>query len=846
MDPSYLSPTPSYFDDDDDDRLDPNKISISPSLPYDDDDIDKEMAKQFMNMYSLHASANGTPPEPQRTSRRTLMNSEEEMMGAMEQSSLSVAPHSLLMASRSTGPSPSAGLDLSTSATGMFTPANLEAQLLGEHLTAGAAPTMQVPTLRVGGSSSSARHAQTSVPMVDRSSSSARFGQSSGSGIDRGGGAVGVRFATAGYVIPSTDSSNTSANSSSSSSGSSVSMTSSSSSSTASSRGGSAIGGVPNARGGRMHCSTSSLAASGDSALTAPPYLPLADSLTGLNDGVLGDASASDVVEGSVGVRQAPVIPPCPPVATSVGALHQAVTVTQAEILRSLMAAQAALLRSGVAPSTEPFRAEAKQLAQRQLLLRQALGEQRARVEPILFHQLLSAHEAALVQPIVEEIATQVAMLNVAQEELDSVYGGRPPVAAKLVAVVVRSSGAFPCVAMKHRQVVGDAAPRVTLVLAPAARLPAGATASITVDARIDTSSTTDTKTSNAAASVISSEIATLAVDGAPGAHAIGQPAPLDAKRSRTTASGAGTTSTLAVPVDGSVVTVEFPLLFPTGTRKLPARAYFRADLTLEAPYLPGLVRVEAASEGSEPFIVATHESQWSDCAGRLLRDETFAAGRASVTTWCRVANALHPSFLAATRQSSLAERPLSATDLEYISARFVTATGAQVLSKADVDALWDWTGPTFQALRFQRNASALWTKGLIYSFAHRAAVERVLTQAARGKTMVVRLSERYAGRFAVAFVDHRGSVRHYMLRATDTAGPKKTVADFVLSDSRFEYVVQVATAAHGSTAQPQDTSPSLVTVSKQVFADFAGSSSSVSANGRSKVKKSGGGYEPL
>jgi hypothetical protein len=49
----------------------------------------------------------------------------------------------------------------------------------------------------------------------------------------------------------------------------------------------------------------------------------------------------------------------------------------------------------------------------------------------------------------------------------------------------------------------------------------------------------------------------------------------------------------------------------------------------------------------------------------------------------------------------------------------------------------------------------------------------------------MIRFSERHAGQFAISYVQG-GLVKHYLVQATDTAGARKTLGDFVLEQAQY------------------------------------------------------------
>jgi hypothetical protein len=72
----------------------------------------------------------------------------------------------------------------------------------------------------------------------------------------------------------------------------------------------------------------------------------------------------------------------------------------------------------------------------------------------------------------------------------------------------------------------------------------------------------------------------------------------------------------------------------------------------------------------------------------------------------------------------------------------------------------------------------------LIYGFVTRDDVCNALQGHDNG-TFMIRFSERHAGQFAISYVQG-GLVKHYLVQATDTAGARKTLGDFVLEQAQY------------------------------------------------------------
>ncbi len=124
-------------------------------------------------------------------------------------------------------------------------------------------------------------------------------------------------------------------------------------------------------------------------------------------------------------------------------------------------------------------------------------------------------------------------------------------------------------------------------------------------------------------------------------------------------------------------------------------------------------------------------------------------------------------------------------------------------VSMKDFDQFWNWFGKGLHILRYQRHVGNLWKSGLIFGFIAKDAVHAALANqryvalsslhcishdstplSARFPhnsvgSFLVRFSENHAGSFAVAY-KHLEEVKHYLVKADDFAGPKKTLPDFL------------------------------------------------------------------
>jgi len=171
-----------------------------------------------------------------------------------------------------------------------------------------------------------------------------------------------------------------------------------------------------------------------------------------------------------------------------------------------------------------------------------------------------------------------------------------------------------------------------------------------------------------------------------------------------------------------------------------------------------------------------------------LLKKAAFK-GNAEIP-WIQFCNTLQRHFFRATRQDS--DKPfriLTPFDLNYIHQRFFESR--PTIDQNGFDEFWRWFGKTLQAMRYQRSMSKLWQNGLTYGFMNRHDVENSLKSQPIG-TFIIRFSESYSGRFAIAYVGVQGgSIRHYLVSHKDTS-TKKTLADFLCEYDQFMQVLQL------------------------------------------------------
>ncbi|KAF2072882.1 hypothetical protein CYY_005806 [Polysphondylium violaceum] len=247
------------------------------------------------------------------------------------------------------------------------------------------------------------------------------------------------------------------------------------------------------------------------------------------------------------------------------------------------------------------------------------------------------------------------------------------------------------------------------------------------------------------------------------------------------------TIETEVVSMDETNRLAKYHLKFLNGTRKNPVTLKFGMQVQVV-----GGTPVNIESPPSSPFIVITNECQYEESDGTLLKKDSF--GNNTDIPWASYANKLQRHFLRATRQDFMKPtRYLSRHELLYIHQHFFG--GKPAISQSSFDAFWIWFGKGLQKLRYQRHVCSMWQSGLIYGFISRQSVEEALRNEDQG-TFLIRFSERHAGHFAIGYKvddpDPEKRIRHYLVKADDTAGAKKTLPDFLSECPQFTKILQL------------------------------------------------------
>jgi len=243
-------------------------------------------------------------------------------------------------------------------------------------------------------------------------------------------------------------------------------------------------------------------------------------------------------------------------------------------------------------------------------------------------------------------------------------------------------------------------------------------------------------------------------------------------------------------PIDHTTGVARFPLRFPVGTRKSVVHIKFGMPLS-NGPAAPAV-----ESEMSEPLVIITNECQWEGSLGTLIKKDAFG-GKLEIS-WPLFANTLQHYFLVATKQDiSNPKRPLSVFDFNYLHQKFFMGRGT--VTQGSFDKFWNWFGKIVHVVRYQRHVCSLWQAGVIYGFLDRDSVTNVLVSNKQPVgTFIIRFSERHAGQFDIVWVGST-QINHYLVKADDINGPKKTLPDFISLIPQFVYLLQLTVGEDGN-----------------------------------------------
>eukprot|EP01130_Rhizamoeba_saxonica_P005689 TRINITY_DN2259_c0_g1_i1.p1 TRINITY_DN2259_c0_g1~~TRINITY_DN2259_c0_g1_i1.p1 ORF type:complete len:737 (-),score=128.03 TRINITY_DN2259_c0_g1_i1:41-2107(-) len=239
-------------------------------------------------------------------------------------------------------------------------------------------------------------------------------------------------------------------------------------------------------------------------------------------------------------------------------------------------------------------------------------------------------------------------------------------------------------------------------------------------------------------------------------------------------------------PLDPLTNEARFPLRFKEGTRKSVVNLVFSTQVRVI-----GMSRIEETivveSTPTSPFIVITNENQWQVSEEEILKIDAF---QNNVTLpWISFCNTLQRHFIRVTRQDTDKPfRTLTVTDFSYIHRRFFDLQESVIHST--FEKFFKWFGKILSNIRYTRYLNKLWQNGLVYGFMSRRGTEEALNGRDPG-TFIIRFSERYEGRFAIAYVNALGDkILHYLIKDNDTS-KKRTLGDFLFDCDQFAYILK-------------------------------------------------------
>ncbi|GAM27584.1 hypothetical protein SAMD00019534_107600 [Acytostelium subglobosum LB1] len=204
----------------------------------------------------------------------------------------------------------------------------------------------------------------------------------------------------------------------------------------------------------------------------------------------------------------------------------------------------------------------------------------------------------------------------------------------------------------------------------------------------------------------------------------------------------------------------------------------------------------------TNPLVVITNESQWSEASGKLLAGEVFE-DREEVP-WALFANILHSHVFTTTGQvPDEPKRKIHTWEWDYIQQNHFASK--PTLTRSECKEFWTKFGPILQTIHFKRHISNLWFDGLICGFISKNECNQYLYNAEEG-SFLIRFSDSMPGSFAVAYVtnDENERVKHYLVRPEEI-GPNKTLPDFLRERFQFKTLYRLEPALKKLTPVPKD-----------------------------------------
>jgi hypothetical protein len=212
---------------------------------------------------------------------------------------------------------------------------------------------------------------------------------------------------------------------------------------------------------------------------------------------------------------------------------------------------------------------------------------------------------------------------------------------------------------------------------------------------------------------------------------------------------------------------ITFPLIsFEKGSRNKMVRLVF--NCMVKVRNVRAEVAVSVHSGVSRPFVVTTSKKQWAQALGSILMEELYPADVGMVHRNV-VANAMQVAYLRSTKQDMIdSSRPLSPHDFAYIFDRYLKDSEAQIVTKQQFQAMWEWFGSMLCRIRHDSLVLDLWLHGYIMGFITKEDSERLLISEPPG-TFIIRFSYQDPGSFAIAYTAPEGnSVNHYLISKND------------------------------------------------------------------------------
>ena len=270
---------------------------------------------------------------------------------------------------------------------------------------------------------------------------------------------------------------------------------------------------------------------------------------------------------------------------------------------------------------------------------------------------------------------------------------------------------------------------------------------------------------------LIGDAVAHIVPDGSGGTSAASAASGTGGRRGKKSAAAAASATGIdngSAPFDNDG-NASFALMsFKSGSRKLPIRLHFKATVEDGDQQAKKNAPFELTSEPTRQFVVMTHENQWVETVGALLRNDVFGDDISKEVTWQHFSNVFQHHVLRTTRQDpDHPQRPLQLAELEHFHKHHF-GKRAEIGAKA-LDKFWQWFGPALNRLHFKRHMSTLWSNGVIAGFMSRDAAIEALVDKPPG-SFLIRFSDSRAGQLVISYVpkpnsDATDPVVHFLVQ---------------------------------------------------------------------------------